>query len=162
MICESSPRNRAIINMFHEVYDTTTAKILNTLPQDDPVALYLKAQRLCLENSNQSAKMKATYFDREMDPGFEHPEDAWTPHATKEQIAEQRKVVKIWEAKLKEYQKEGYDYTRAYCKEMLEESSVKLHRMKTGEDRVLVLYDGPIKPRASMKRRPRSMVELTS
>lgn len=144
LICESSPRNRAIINMYHEVYDTTTAKILNGLPKDDPVIMYLKAQRLCLENSNQSTRMQASYFNRSDDPGFEHPLDAWTPHATKEQIADQRKVVKQWEAKYKEYRKEGYTHTRAYCKEMLDEALIKLDKMKKGEDRVLKLYDGPI------------------
>ena len=88
--------------------------------------------------------MQASYFNRSDDPSFEHPLDAWTPHATKEQIADQRKVVKQWEAKYKEYQKEGYTHTRAYCKEMLDEALIKLDKMKKGEDRVLKLYDGPI------------------
>ena len=144
-ICESSLRNKAIIDMYHEKYDSTTAAILSKLPKDDPVTLYLKAQRICLQHSNQAQYLKTRYFDRNWDPHFEHPKDSWTPHATPEQIEAQRKSILVWEEKVKEYQCYGYENTLQYCKESLEEAKIMLEKMKTGEDRVFQKSEEPVK-----------------
>lgn len=92
-IQESSPRNRAIMNMYAEKYDSTTVSALNQLPHDDALTYYLKAQRLCLKNSNQMVTMKNADFSRSDDPYFRHPEDKELPVPTEEEIEAQRQRV---------------------------------------------------------------------
>ncbi|MBE6250946.1 MAG: hypothetical protein E7111_04760 [Bacteroidales bacterium] len=154
-ICRSSARNTAIINMYNEVYDSTTAVILNKLPKDEPVTLYLKAQRICLEHANQATYLKTRPFDRETDPDFEHPEDKWSDFATPEQMNKQAKFIRKLEAKVREYERLQVDYanpvlvpfeeTMNYFRYELDQAREKLAKMKTGEDRVFNKYEGDIK-----------------
>lgn len=92
-IQESSPRNKVIVNLYAEKYDSTTVAALNQLPQDEALTYYLKAQRLCLENSNQAMLMKNADFCRSDDPYFRHPEDRELPAPTEEEIEAQRQRV---------------------------------------------------------------------
>ena len=85
-IRESSPRNKVIINLFSEQFDSTTVAALNKLPSDEALTFYLKAQRLCLQHSNQVYLMKAADFDREEDPYLRLPDDKEIPAATQEDI----------------------------------------------------------------------------
>ena len=74
-IAETSPRNQVVINLFSEKFDSTTVSALNQLPREEAVTDYLKAQRLCLQYSNQSYLMKSADFNRDEDPYLVHPDD---------------------------------------------------------------------------------------
>ena len=74
-ISQSSPRNKVIMNLYAERFDSTTVNALNSLPADDALTLYLKAQRLCLQYSNQAMLMRSADFNREEDPDFKHPDE---------------------------------------------------------------------------------------
>lgn len=74
-ISQSSPRNKVIMNLYAERFDSTTVNALNSLPADDALTLYLKAQRLCLQYSNQAFLMRSADFNREEDPDFKHPDE---------------------------------------------------------------------------------------
>jgi hypothetical protein len=74
-ISQSSPRNKVIMNLYAERFDSTTVNALNSLPADDALTFYLKAQRLCLQYSNQALLMRSADFNREEDPDFKHPDE---------------------------------------------------------------------------------------
>ena len=137
-IRNSSPRNHVVVNMYLKRYGKSTALLMNKMRHDDPVTLYLKAQRICKEYVGSVQKMRQGYFDRTWDPNFEHPKDAWTPAATPEQIMEQQAIVSVWEGKVKEYVHPLYKTTREYCRNELDKAAGKLKKMKSGEDRVFI------------------------
>ena len=74
IIRQSSVRNHVIINLFLERFDETTIAALNALPREEAMTSYLKAQRLCLQYSNQVYVMKSEDFKREEDPALEYPD----------------------------------------------------------------------------------------
>ena len=107
MIGGSSPRNKVIVNLFTEKFDSTTVAALNRLPQDEALTLYLKAQRLCLQHSNQAVFMRGADFNRDEDPGFRHPDDKEIPAATDEEIAAARKSLQDLEMEALAYRQMG-------------------------------------------------------
>ena len=107
MICESSPRNKVIMDMYAEQIDSTTVSALNQLPNDQALTLYLKAQRLCLQHSNQAFLMKGADFDRNEDPTLRHPDDREIPTATEEEVAAVKKNISDLEQELAVYRDMG-------------------------------------------------------
>ena len=97
-----------------------------------------------MDKSNHLPYLQSQYFDRSLDPYFEHPLDAWTDAATEDEMGRQQEVVKKWEDKVMEYQRYGYANTLKWCQDSLAAAKVKLDRMKTGEDREFVKYKDKI------------------
>ena len=106
-IRESSSRNKVIVNLYSEKFDSTTVEALNRLPLADPLTPYLKAQRLCLQYSNQAVLMRSADFNRDEDPSFRHPDDKEMPAATDQEIEAVRKNVSDLEAEAALYRDLG-------------------------------------------------------
>lgn len=140
-IQESSPRNKAIINMYAEKYDSTTVAALNQLPSDDALTYYLKVQRLCLKNSNQAILMRNSDFDRVDDPSFRHPDDKEVPAATEEEIELQRKKVDELQQILEGDRALGIEDAIAESERDLKSATALLENMEKREP-VLIPYNG--------------------
>ena len=69
--------------------------------------MYLKAQRLCLQHSNQAVFMRSADFDRDEDITFRHSDDKEIPAATDEEIAAVRKVISDLEQEAEAYREMG-------------------------------------------------------
>ena len=80
---------------------------MNKLPSDDALTMYLKAQRLCLQYSNQAVSMRGADFDRDEDLSFRHPDDKEIPAATDEEIAAVRKAISDLEQEAASYREMG-------------------------------------------------------
>jgi hypothetical protein len=93
IIAESSPRNKVIMKLYEEKFDSTMVAALNQLPSDEALTMYLKAQRLCLQYSNQAPLMRGADFDRNEDPAFRHPDDKELPAADEDDILAVRKNI---------------------------------------------------------------------
>ena len=103
LIQKSSPRNQVQMNLYrayqHEnpdpdIDDSTTVVALNSMPQDDPITYYLRAQRLCLKYDNDEIDMQGKNYDRAVeDPYLEHPKDEFIPAATPEEIEALKAVI---------------------------------------------------------------------
>ena len=106
-IRDSSPRNKVIINLFSEVYDSTTVEALKRLPPEEPLTSYLKAQRLCLQYSNQAILMRGADFNRDEDMSFRHPKDKEMPAATEEEMEAVRKSIADLESEVQAYKELG-------------------------------------------------------
>jgi len=135
LIRNSSPRNELIVNMYMGVYDSTTVKALQRMPQDEPLTDYLKAQRLCRQYKD--VKRMNVKFDREKeDPYFRHPDDKEIPLATPEEIEDQKKKVAEVEGLVQEFLALGMtidDFTKAE----LEQAKSTLANMMKGETTVI-------------------------
>lgn len=130
LIKNSSPRNELIVNMFMNVYDSTTVSALQKLPVDEPLTLYLKAQRLCRQYKDVSRM--SVNFDREEDPDFRHPEDKEVPLATAEDIEAQRAKVAEIESLLENDRAMGLDIDE-FTMSQLEQARNTLAVMERGE-----------------------------
>lgn len=142
-IQESSPRNKVIVNLYAEKYDSTTVAALNQLPQDEALTYYLKAQRLCLENSNQAMLMKNADFDRSEDPHFRHPEDKEIPAATEAEIEVQRHRVEELQQILEGDRALGIEDAVAESERNLKTASALLENMEKRLN-VVIPYNGTL------------------
>ena len=106
-ISESSPRNQVIVNLYMERFDSTTVDALKMLPHEEALTMYLKAQRLCLQYSNQAVFMRGADFNRDDDPHFRHPDDKEMPAATDEEIAAAQKLINDLELEAAAYRDMG-------------------------------------------------------
>ena len=135
-ISESSLRNKAIINLYAERYDSTTVSALNALPLSDPVTPYLKAQRLCLQYFNQDALMRGAEFNRDEDPHFRHPDDREIPAATEQELEAMRKSIASLEEEAAMYRDLGLIDEVAMVQRDIDKSQALLQSMENSEPAV--------------------------
>lgn len=134
LIKNSSARNEAVINMqYLALFDSTTVQALQRMPQDHPVTDYMKAQFLCMKYEDEILKMKATPFDRAVDPSFSHPKDEIVPAATPEEIEAFKAQIKMVQEDI-QLDKDLGDFERAAEGEKkLEMQLAALATMEKGE-----------------------------
>jgi hypothetical protein len=141
-IGESSVRNRVIVNLYTERFDSTTVAALNKLPSDEALTMYLKAQRLCLQHSNQAVFMRSADFDRDEDITFRHPDDKEIPAATDEEIAAVRKAISDLEQEAEAYREMGLiSEVQAVEKDIMKERS----NLSDMENRLPIVDPAPCK-----------------
>ena len=141
-IGESSVRNRVIVNLYTERFDSTTVAALNKLPSDEALTMYLKAQRLCLQHSNQAVFMRSADFDRDEDITFRHPDDKEIPAATDEEIAAVRKAISDLEQEAEAYREMGLiSEVQAVEKDIMKEKS----NLSDMENRLPIVDPAPCK-----------------
>lgn len=139
-IAESSTRNKVIMNLYAEKFDSTTVAALRQLPPDEPLTMYLKAQRLCLQHSNQAMLMRAAEFDREDDPYFRHPDDKEIPTATDEEIDAVRKSIYDLEQEISIYRDMGLTDEVAVIEQDIQRAK---NTLKDMENRVPIIDPVP-------------------
>lgn len=134
LIKSSSPRNEVIVNMFMNVYDSTTVAALKRMPIDDPLTTYIKAQRLCRQYKEVN-RMKAANFDRNEDPTFKHPDDKETLIGGPEEIEAMKKVIagKKEEAQAYAGMEDMFGDIIAELKKEIERDEAQLAKMESGE-----------------------------
>lgn len=132
LIKSSSPRNEVIVNMFMQVFDSTTVAALQKMPAEDPLTDYIKAQRLCRQYK-EANRMKAVNFNREEDPLFRHPDDKEIPVGGPEEIEALKQSIqgKIDEAQ--SYEGMGMDDIIAEINKEIERDREQLAKMERGE-----------------------------
>lgn len=132
LIKNSSPRNEVIVNMFMQVYDSTTVAALQKMPADDPLTDYIKAQRLCRQYKT-IPKMNGTMFDRNEDPLFKHPNDKEIPVGSPEEIEALKQSIAGKIAEAQSYEGMGMDDIIADIKLEIAKEEEQLAKMERGE-----------------------------
>ena len=132
-ISESSPRNKVVMNLYAEKYDSTTVAALNLLPLSDPITPYLKAQRLCQQYYNQAILMRSADFDREEDPHLRHPDDKEIPAATEQELEAMRKNIASLEEEAAMYRDLGLLDEVAMVQRDIDKEKTLLQSMENSE-----------------------------
>ena len=132
LIKSSSPRNEVIVNMFMQVFDSTTVAALQRMPVEDPLTDYLKAQRLCRQYKT-IAKMNGTMFDRNEDPLFKHPDDKEIPVGSPEEIEALKQSIAGKREEAQSYEGMGMDDIIEDIKKEIAKDEEQLAKMESGE-----------------------------
>lgn len=132
MIKNSSPRNEVLVNMYMQVFDSTSVAALQRMPAEDPLTDYIKAQYLCRKYKLVN-KMKAEFFNRDDDPTFKHPNDKEIPVGGPEEIEELKKLIADKRDEAASYEGMGMDDIIEEINQEIARDEAQLAKMERGE-----------------------------
>jgi len=132
MIKNSSPRNEVIVNMYMQVFDSTSVAALQRMPAEDPLTDYIKAQYLCRKYKAVN-RMTGAMFNREDDPTFKHPDDKEIPIGSPEDIEALKQSIAGKREEAASYEGMGMDDIIEEIKQEIARDEEQLAKMERGE-----------------------------